>query len=348
MTNGAVLLRFSLVLASAALATVAVECGLRAAGYSYRSLEFEPASVPGYVLMTPNQEFVETWTDPPFHVRINSLGLFGEEADPARCWTLLALGDSFTYGNSYAPALGARLRERYGRGLEVINAGHGGETIDHQTIVFDERGARVQPDVVVLQFFMNDIEEIIQQGQTQRVQTPLTADFSLKQRLRQTAVYQLLHRVHLSQRWQAVRRSKDAAGQPFLEAWYRNDEFYLDPPSPRLERAWELYFEHLQRLIEKVQRTRARFMILVIPDWYQVTSTAWPPLPQRLIATFAQRRDIPIVDTLETFRRLEHRAASLYLDPDTDGHLNARGHAVVAQLLLEELTRRAWVRRCAP
>ena len=109
----------------------------------------------------PNQDFLQTWEDPPSRMRINSLGLRGDEIDPERCRTVLALGDSFTFEGGFVTKLQDQIDERFGAGIEVVNAGYGGATIDREAVVFEKQGLAVNPDLVILQFFPNDIEALL-------------------------------------------------------------------------------------------------------------------------------------------------------------------------------------------
>jgi len=71
---------------------------------------------------------------------------------------VLLLGDSFTFGvylpqeHTYAAFLRRRLEGRV-----VINAGRCGSTIEDETALYIERARHSEPDIVVLQFFDNDL-----------------------------------------------------------------------------------------------------------------------------------------------------------------------------------------------
>jgi hypothetical protein len=70
--------------------------------------------------------------------------------------SILAIGDSFTYG------LGVRDEETYGAlleraaGVEVINAGVNGYGIDQALLMWEEKGKKLNPQVVVLGYFVDD------------------------------------------------------------------------------------------------------------------------------------------------------------------------------------------------
>lgn len=329
---------------SLSIGAIVGELSLRALGFPYRMVEFVPSGVPGHFLMKPDQDFLQPWEDPPSRMRINSLGLRGDEPDPDRCWTILALGDSFTFEGGFVATLRTRLDERFGAGVEVVNAGYGGATIDREAIVFEKQGLGVQPDVVVLQFFPNDIEALREGKQPERVYEQI--EFPLKAALRQTAAYQLLFRLRLTLSRQnagsAYEQTDD--GVPYL--LFRTDQFYDEPMPSGLAEAWNRYFEHLGPLIERIRQEGIQLMMLVIPDVYQFSRPDLTPLPQQLIARFVARWDVPVVDVLPAFRSTDDEPLTLYRDPDTDGHLTLRGDSVVASALLDALTERNWVHAC--
>lgn len=71
---------------------------------------------------------------------------------------ILCVGDSYTFGASvHNPHAYPQLLERLAPHLEVVNAGTPGYTICDELSYFRERGRFVEPDIVVLQVFSNDI-----------------------------------------------------------------------------------------------------------------------------------------------------------------------------------------------
>ena len=343
-TRPAWIARALLVIVSVSIGALVGELSLRAVGFPYRMVEFVPSGVPGHFLMKPNQDFLQTWEDPPTRMHINSLGLRGDEIDPDRCWTILALGDSFTFEGGFVTKLQDQLNQRFGAGVEVVNAGYGGATIDREAVVFEKQGVAVQPDVVILQFFPNDIEALLEGKQPERVYEQF--EFPFKPLLRQTATYQLLFRLRLT----ASRRNAGSAyedterGVPYFH--FRTDQFYGEPLPARLQQAWERYFEHLGTLIERIRQEGMQLMMLVIPDEYQFSRPNLNPLPQQLISRFVARWHVPVVDVLSAFQSAETEALTLYRDPESDGHLTPRGDSVVASALFDALTEQNWVHAC--
>jgi hypothetical protein len=103
-------------------------------------------------------------------VRVNALGLRGREVPEERApgeLRVLALGDSTTYGQGVADgdtlpaAMEAELRALSSdRAWRVINAGHRGYATNQELALLRELGPSIDPDVVLLLWFENDLEDI--------------------------------------------------------------------------------------------------------------------------------------------------------------------------------------------
>jgi lysophospholipase L1-like esterase len=101
-------------------------------------------------------------------VRINSNGLRDNELDYERKdgeLRVLMLGDSLTFGwgvtveNTVAERLEALLDEAFpGRRVEVINGGVGNYNTSMEVAWFLSEGIRYEPEVVILNYFINDAE----------------------------------------------------------------------------------------------------------------------------------------------------------------------------------------------
>jgi hypothetical protein len=119
----------------------------------------------------------------------------------------------------------------------------------------------------------------------------------------------------------------------------------LDPDDEYFERAWPRTERHLELLDAAAARDGAEFVVLIIPDSAQVDRTAyefaakigyevdpaWLTEPCRTGQTLSQwcrREGVPCLNLLEEFR---NSSESLYFPQD--GHFNAAGHALAAELL---------------
>ncbi|MDX1577135.1 MAG: SGNH/GDSL hydrolase family protein [Gemmatimonadota bacterium] len=162
----------TLLLASTLVTLLLVELGFRVTGIGERPQRFsEPIErfdpVLGWskrpdisvTIRTDEYETVET---------INSRGLRGPEVaipKPQGTRRILLLGDSFLEGQAVsddevvARVLEDRLRSRADGedDIEVVNAGTVGWSTDQELLFFREHGVHYEPDVTVLQFYVNDV-----------------------------------------------------------------------------------------------------------------------------------------------------------------------------------------------
>lgn len=84
---------------------------------------------------------------------------------PENEFRIIALGDSFTWGDGLADpkdtwpeALSRRLRELYpGKNINVINLGIRGFTTFNEYELFDRVGKNLDPDLVIVQYLVNDV-----------------------------------------------------------------------------------------------------------------------------------------------------------------------------------------------
>lgn len=99
-------------------------------------------------------------------VSINALGMRDSEVPteaPGKARVLM-LGDSITFGwgvpqaETVAARLGPRLSELSGEPVEVLNSGVGNYNTSMEVAWFERNGLDLNPDVVVLNVFINDAE----------------------------------------------------------------------------------------------------------------------------------------------------------------------------------------------
>ena len=82
---------------------------------------------------------------------------------------MLVLGDSYTIGyevhqeEAYPSILESYLRRR-GFDVEVLNAGMSGSSTAEELVFLEQEGVRYRPDVVVVGFYKNDLEDNIKAG----------------------------------------------------------------------------------------------------------------------------------------------------------------------------------------
>jgi hypothetical protein len=116
----------------------------------------------------PDSRFVHTSIDGRWEFVTNGQGFRNREdfdyAKPDGVLRVISLGDSHTQGYevrqdyTYSAVL-ERYLARRGRSAQVINTGVSGFSTAEALVFLEQEGLRYQPDVVVLGFFGNDLED---------------------------------------------------------------------------------------------------------------------------------------------------------------------------------------------
>lgn len=314
---------------------------------------------------------------------LNSRGLRTAEYDERKkpgTFRVLALGDSFTFGgvptaDHWTSVLETKIAACRDEPVEVLRMGIPSTGPPFQLRLWQIEGARLDADLVVLGFFVgNDFFD--EQGRlpgwrgwVDQLSTVSYAMLAVRNLTRLSGYRPPASRV-------------DADGSPphryetggFEVDDYRDRFRSWAPPFTRRrfkrieaermslclkEEQWKLGFRcdrvvrFLQQMHTEVTATGARFVLLVIPDEYQVDDGLMQAVaefagrspdeydilaPQRRITAFASEHGIECLDLLPVFRReVAHRR--LYLRRDT--HWNRAGNRLAAQELAALLCERA-------
>jgi lysophospholipase L1-like esterase len=297
--------------------------------------------------------------------RTNALGYRNPPIGPKHGRRILFLGDSITFGlgvneeHTFVRRI-EDLAGRDGRHWETVNAAVNGLGTNGEIAVLHETGLSVEPDVVVLGFYLNDFLE--SPGIYLRT-LPGVLDRSV-----------LAHQVaHVASRYlllaQSTREARDSP--PMLKApdeifaW--RDEFRRHStvmprqgtPSPATARFNALvlrFFEDwggafsphvwpevealLAEYVRVARRHAIRPVIVAFPVRYQMETMPLPDYPQQRLREITGRLEVPYLDLLPRLRSEDERGGAghepLYLD---HCHLTPRGHAVVAEAIYEFLGR---------
>jgi hypothetical protein len=144
-----------------------IEIGLRVfAGRPIGYFHYQPMDQ--RTLYLPNRSLRMLFGPIPYTVDTNSLGLRGPEISmvkPEGAMRIVALGDSVTDGfyvdnADTFPVLMEKYLRDAGKNVEVVNAARGGASIDVEYNILRRYGMPLQPDVVVLTFVTNDIDDL--------------------------------------------------------------------------------------------------------------------------------------------------------------------------------------------
>jgi hypothetical protein len=281
----------------------------------------------------------------------NSKGLRDEEypyAKPDGIYRILMLGDSFTYGlgvrqsETCADRLETTLKEQ--GSFEVINTGVITYNVTQEVLFYEGEGYKYRPDLVMLMFFRNDLPDPL------HPESPLAPEFNLRDGQlflrnvpyppfsslaatkgeeqgtsseRQTTLWERLQRF-LRFRWtrrlieSALTRMPLRCLEPF------------DPPD-YWESGWEIMEVVVKRLKEDVEKHGSKLVVVSIPASRIDLGCSSSPYSERM-HSLCTREGIAHIDLLPEFS-----LSATQPHFRRDGHWNAEGHQLAAEIIYDEL-----------
>ncbi len=300
--------------------------------------------------------------------RINSLGMRDVEHSLERLpgtARVLILGDSFMYGTGVPmEAVMARRLEGLLGGTEVINAGVHSYGLSHHYLYYTHRGHALDPDLVLLAFFINDIEKpeglrVVLGEDGLPVSIAKTAETlaklegkravgirgSISAWLRMRSLLYVLVRKRLDD----IRSKAREASVKDLQPGEGDDQdagvsyapaFYTSPEG--LEGAdWPLALRTLSALKARVEEDGARFAVVLVPAPFQLSDEAfevwaeWAQAPagalsrthpQDQVARWCAASHTPCLDLLPVFEG----GNRIHLFLSHDYHWTEAGHRLGA------------------
>lgn len=326
--------------------TYVVQHDLAAAGGTVEQTpEFLITVKEGHRRLAPNAQVVirnhfTSHRDIP--IATNSLGLRHRELTtpkPPHELRVLVLGDSTTImdylpdDETYVRQTEQLLRAQLsGRSLEVINAGIGNTGTEEQLALLKELGTRVQPDIVVIGYYLNDSRppwgfsgEIGNYGWLRRHSLLLST------------IYRLIR----ESIWGAERRVQ-FEWIPALESlpWREDRAAFLElARKARFDwgAAWEKSEQEqgtkvLEALVAEIRSLGAQPLGMIFPPRYQVESSFEERAPQEWFGALFQKLQVPYLDLLPALRA--EKTPDLFYD---HCHLTEKGAARAAQKLAAAL-----------
>ncbi len=268
---------------------------------------------------------------------------------------VLVMGDSFVDAKQVTDdemltSVMAEVSRAGGTPLEVINAGVSGYGTDRELILWERFGRGLRPDLVVLGFYPNDVQNNADRGlfgldgdRAVALEEPGRPGRSWRTRNREF----LAAHSHLYILIRLGLKEIDRVREE--EQSRESEEVFARSPSERIATGWTLTLALLDEMRRRVEAEGARFVVVVFPARYQVDDALWEaqakhlgldPLAfdlkksQRLLKEWAEKSGAPLIDLLDEFRS-RNVSNSFYFS--TDGHWNRDGHRLAAELILEGL-----------
>jgi lysophospholipase L1-like esterase len=251
-------------------------------------------------------------------VTTNSAGFRGEEIPLEKrpgSTRIMMLGDSvlFGWGANQDQTVSARLERRWrtaGRNVEVINTGVGNYNTTMEVEFFLTRGHRYKPDIVVLNYFINDAEPIPRY------------DYSWMEQVSAAWVF-------YGSRLDVVGRELRLGQQTDWRSYYRD----LYTPGGRGD--WPAAEASIRKLAAFCRENGIKFLMVNYPEIRVLSPYPFPEVQSRL-ATLASELGAPYLDLLDSVR--DEVPSKLWVTPP-DPHPNDYAHGLFAKAIAE------WVER---
>jgi len=228
---------------------------------------------------------------------------------------VLVLGDSFTFAfgtkreNTYPVVLERLLEESRETDLEIVNMGVSGYGSKDEAAIFLNRGAKLDPDLVIMQYFLNDPNI----GPVQ----PLSAHYRPVKWWQHLNLTRLIYKML----WQKkIEKLGDGDYYRYL---------HKDP------RSWQSVERSFEKLGEwstqhKVPMLLVVFPALDVPDWPEYP---YADLHSKVMDT-ATRKGFVTADLYRDFKKYNKEELTLSAD---NFHPSAKAHEVAARRLAEEI-----------
>ncbi len=275
----------------------------------------------------------------PHHITINSLGLRGKEfplQKPKSTYRILAIGDSYTYGarvsdNQTFPFLLERLLNREPNlnfKFEVINAGHAAYSTREEYEYLLERGVYLKPDMVILAWFPNDIQELSREYSWRSLLKQHYKFEPWKSYIRSSATFNAL-RIYISYTYIRLKFGPYTPKEKI--------DIFEENNTPEVNRLWQKCFDYILKTKNFCDSHKIKFLFIALVDPHQINKPL-AQIPQKKFMKFTEEHGISFIDTSNKFLS-DKNAAQYYLLPQ-DHHFSAKGNNLVAEQIYEYLNKK--------
>ncbi|MFH1202727.1 MAG: SGNH/GDSL hydrolase family protein [Candidatus Omnitrophota bacterium] len=279
----------------------------------------------------PSQDFMSDFIF-PYHVKINSLGLRGEEIDiekPKGVYRILVLGDSYAFGErvnddeafafKLEKILNDSLKDRMS--IEVVNGGHAAYSTREEYEYLLERGVYLNPDMIILFWFPNDLIELSREYSWRDLLKEHYKFEPFKSYLRSFATFNALRQI-ISCNFIKLRFG------PYVPKEEIN--IFDEEETPVEDKLWNRCFDYLVK-IKNICDGKIKFILvgLADPEQFKIKNGL---RPQHKLRVFAQSEGIDFINLAEVFASREKVVEDYYLMPK-DPHFNKNGNKLVAKEL---------------
>jgi len=319
----------------------------------------------------PNAEGIYVMSDSKTQIEINSKGMRDKSYDykkPEGIKRIVVLGDSFTwgYGVEEKNIFTEILEDELLKNIQVINMGVSGYGNDQELLFLKKDGIRYDPDLVVVAFYIgNDITNNINTAQYNHPKPMYVLDnednkliltnipvpqkeewMEVEVKNNDNVTLLLFFKRFMAHHSHAYAFISDRIvhSQNLLNL-FKKIGIADKRTMPRGEQAlkhqlelnytgWELTRAILKEIDTVVKTNNAKTFVVIIPTREQVSKN-WDSEINGALVDFGKENNITVLDLLPEFR--EHAQSDEQLYFKIDGHWNANGHKLAAELIYDKL-----------
>jgi lysophospholipase L1-like esterase len=225
---------------------------------------------------------------------------------------IMVLGDSIVAGAGIEDSedrFPDLLSRKLGDGYAVMNVGRPGAGTKEE--IENALDYPYQPDLVILTFFVNDIEET---AHDMGFPPPRTDPLYYPQLARESYLFNFLF-------WRLYRLGLLGSGNNFDDYWDWLSEAYNNPD------IWQIYQQELLQIYHLVRKIDGQLIVIVFP-LMQIPEESRPMTGQ--VVNLYREQGLPVLDVTELVSGLDPR--QLIVSPE-DAHPNEFVHQLVAEEL---------------
>lgn len=281
--------------------------------------------------LTPGARLVER----AISIEINSLGFRDVEMPLEKAEDEVRvglIGDSVAFGawiaakKTFASVAERRLDRSLSRSLvRVLNLGIEGSNTGHHLRILRRRVPRLDPDLIVLAYFPNDIE-VNKRERLYNLSPALERVLRHWRFLNWFLTKAAMVRDDIENRLLARRLERKGSGESLMEQYAAGTV-----PAYEDRAAWGYQRVRLSSFVQTCREMEMPCLVLLFPFREQVKGRL-DDTPQRLVRDELRAEGVEVIDLLPV---LAAEAPGVLYLPDDNIHLNERGHEIVGRVLSE-------------
>lgn len=296
-------------------------------------------------------------------ISTNSFGLRDDDysSKNSKDYRILALGDSFAWGaygtelnGTYLKILESRLNKNPGKlNYQVINAGVPGYGTDQEILYLQNKGHKLTPDLVLLNFFVgNDFHDNAQSGEL-----TVKGEYLATNKIRETPLQKLRgFLVPHSHLYRIAEKGIVSFFGSFIQSYIKDVQYasyesqlFLDPANEEMKKEFKKTEEILTQLNSFAKSNNLKLAVVIIPLNYQADENQKKIFiknnynssqqydmeqPQKIIKEWANKNNAFVIDLLPELSKSNNNG-DLYWK--LNGHFNVKGNQKAAEIIHDNL-----------